>query len=357
MISNVFCNSQMFLNSFIAWLLGSRRHVPSVCHPLTELRHTSFHDVSVFISDSHERAPASGAYVAPTMAPKGKATAKKKKKTKKSAGGGRARGSDQPPTEPADGAPALAEEPQVEAEWTSNEGELTDDGEEAPAATSSRAQVCLVTAACPRNYLRDPAQRKAQSKLIPEDFSKPEFLKAYRGVFNANSNRVVEKAACYDEPHKRLRRSLDRRERHIHVVQKASGNFAHKKVSDAFAAKYGLHLDFSFKQNRFVGYLRHMMVAGKKPSHDLDMCYAQNSEYDMPMRHVRSGATAHAPLCMSAGNWIMSIAHMQPATFPPNLNIQEELKAKLHPGEGQEDVSERKKTQAPELCGSLDPRP
>ena len=47
-----------------------------------------------------------------------------------------------------------------EAAWTFNEGEDSDDALEVPAAVALRGQSCLVTAACPRRYLRDLAERK-----------------------------------------------------------------------------------------------------------------------------------------------------------------------------------------------------
>ena len=68
---------------------------------------------------------------------------------------------------------------------------------------------------------------------------------------------------------------------------RASGNFAHKKVADAFFRGYGLRISFSFKLMRFVGNLQYLLTPGKKPSTDLDT---------------------------------------SPATFPPNLDLAAELK-------------------------------
>jgi len=104
-----------------------------------------------------------------------------------------------------------------------------------------------------QRYLRRKEERTKQRRFIPEDFTKSEFLKNFQRCFDANSNRAVVEAACYDEPHKRLRPSLDRRERHKHIVIKTFGNFAFLKIATAFEARYGLRLSFPFKQNGFGG--------------------------------------------------------------------------------------------------------
>ena len=130
--------------------------------------------------------------------------------------------------------------------------------------------------------------------MIPEDLTKAEFLKKLRLVINKHANVKVEKATCHVEPHKRLRRSLDRREMHKHVALLMSGNFAHRKIAEAFFKETGLRISFSFKLPRFVGNLRYLMVAGKKPSIDLDL---------------------------------------EPAKYPPSLNLAKELEAPLHPGD------------------------
>ena len=49
-----------------------------------------------------------------------------------------------------------------------------------------------------------------------------------------------------------------------------SGNFALKKVADAFQKEHGIRISFSFKLQRFVGNLKYLMEPGKKPSTDLD---------------------------------------------------------------------------------------
>ena len=179
------------------------------------------------------------------------------------------------------------------AEWTCNEGETTDEDEVTEAHASMRGMACLVTASCPRTYPRDVAVRRATKRIIPDDITKEDFVRLLRKVVNKHSNVKVEKASCHAEPHKRFRRSQDRREVHKHVAALMSGSFAHKKISDAFHKETGLRISFSFKLPRFVGNLRYLMVAGKKPSTDLDM---------------------------------------EPAVFPPNLDVQEELKKASHPG-------------------------
>ena len=131
-------------------------------------------------------------------------------------------------------------------------------------------------------------------KMIPEDFTKEDFLKKLRRVISSHANVTIKKATCHDEPHKRYRPSADRRERHKHVALLASGNFAHKKIADAFQREHGLRISFSFKMNRFVGYLEYLMEPGKKASTDADT---------------------------------------QPAKYPEDLNLQAELKSQKHPGE------------------------
>jgi hypothetical protein len=172
-----------------------------------------------------------------------------------------------------------------------------------PRQASIRGQCALVTAACPRRYLRDSEQRKAQNSNIPEDFTKEEFLRNFRSVFGSSTTVKLEKATCHDEPHKRYSRHQQRRERHRHIALKASAAFAHKKIAKAFHKKYGVHIHFSFKQNRFGGYLRYLMVAGKKTSTDLDL---------------------------------------SPACYPANLDVKAELKAAPHPAAAQPDLAKKK---------------
>jgi len=124
--------------------------------------------------------------------------------------------------------------------------------------------------------------------------TKTDFLKLLRTIVNKHTNVKIEKASCHTEPHKRFRQSQDRREVHKHVALLMSGTFAHKKISDAFHKETGLRISFSFKLPRFVGNLRYLMVPGKKPSTDLDM---------------------------------------EPAVYPPSLDVREELKKQSHPGD------------------------
>lgn len=177
---------------------------------------------------------------------------------------------------------------------TENEGLTSSDDDEATAVVSARGACALVTAACPRSYPRALEDRQKQHTMIPADFSSEDFLKKFRKVFGANTTVRLEKAGCYDEPHKRFRPSADRRERHKHIALKASGPFAHKKIADAFQREAGVRIHFSFKQQRFGGYIRYLMEPGKKASTDLD----QN-----------------------------------PAVYPAALNIKKEMDQAPHPGE------------------------
>ena len=132
-----------------------------------------------------------------------------------------------PKPEPADA--GVAEECEQDA-WTSNEGESSDDEEEMAADPSLRGQSALVTAACPRKYPRDLARRRAEGRMIPEDFGKQVFLAKLRQTIGKHCTAKLMKASSHDEPHKRFRPSKKRRERHIHAALLMSGNFAHKKV-------------------------------------------------------------------------------------------------------------------------------
>ena len=141
-------------------------------------------------------------------------------------------------------------------------------------------------------------------KLIPADLTTEEFLKKFRHIMNTHSNVKVEKGTCHDEPHKRYRKSADQRERHKHLALVANGPFAHKKIAEAFYQEYGLRISFSFKLSRFVGNLTYLMEAGKKPSSDVDR---------------------------------------NPAKWPPDLNLEEELKAAAHPGDAEPKEGKKRK--------------
>lgn len=191
-----------------------------------------------------------------------------------------------------------------EEQWTSNEGESSDNDEEVAAHQSLRGHTALVTAACPRQYPRDAATRRAKGCVIPEDFSKEEFLTKFRRTVGKYSTAIVEKATCHSEPHKRFRPSSSRRERHYHLALKMAGNFAHKKIADAFQKEHGIRISFSFKLKRFVGNLQYLMTPGKKPSTDLDL---------------------------------------EPAKYPPNLDIQSEMASARHPGDAPDKEHKKRK--------------
>ena len=177
---------------------------------------------------------------------------------------------------------------EIGSDWTQNQGDSTDNDTEEPAHQSLRGETALVTVSCPRKYLRSLADRRKQRKMISEDCTIADFLKKFRRTFSANSTEVVEKALCADEPHKRFRKSLDKRVRHKHIALKASGNFAHQKIANASHREHGLRISFSFKQNRFVGNVAYLLDPGKKPSTDIDP---------------------------------------KPATFPANMNIKKVMEA------------------------------
>lgn len=188
-------------------------------------------------------------------------------------------------------APMAGDSSDLEEQWIVNEGESSDDEEEAPAHQSLRGFSSLVTASCPRQYPQDLEVRRAKGLMIPEDFTKDEFLLLLRRVLAKYCTQKVVKASCHSEPHKRFRPSCKKRERHYHVALLMSGNFAHLKIANAFQKEHGIRISFSFKLKRFVGNLQYLMVAAKKPSTDLDL---------------------------------------EPATYPPKLDVKKELKeAKL----------------------------
>jgi hypothetical protein len=189
-----------------------------------------------------------------------------------------------------------------ELAWTENEGEFSDYDDEFPADQHMRGQAGLVTAACPRRCPRDLDDRRRLGKMIPADFSNDELLDKFRRVVLTHTNVKLVKGTCHDEPHKRFRRSADRRERHKHLPFLMTSTFAHKKVAEAFYKQHGLRIWFSFRLHRFVGNLFYCMEPGKKPSTDLDL---------------------------------------SPARFPAGLDLREELKANSHPGA--EPPKERKK--------------
>ena len=181
-----------------------------------------------------------------------------------------------------------------DVQWTGNEGESSDHDDEVPSAPKIRGQAGLVTWSCPRKYPREQHDRLELKQPIPEDFTKHEFLEKLRRSILKNTNVKMQKGTCHDEPHKRFRRSRDRRERHKHVAFLISETFAHKGLAEAFYKEHGARISFSFHLKRFGGNLRYCMEAGKKPSTDVDM---------------------------------------MPAKFPAALDVEKEMKVGAHPGE------------------------
>ena len=184
---------------------------------------------------------------------------------------------------------AVVEEPR-----TQNEGEVTEVDEEAPAASALRGQAGLMTWACPREYLRSKELRLKRKEIIPEDWTTAECLDKVRRCILKNLPVKLEKGTCHDEPHKRVRESTLRRERHKHLAFLMSAPFAHQKLAKALFQEYGIRVSFSFQLKRFGANVRYCMEEGKKPSTDLDMC---------------------------------------PATFPLRLDVQKEMGQNPHPGD------------------------
>ena len=85
--------------------------------------------------------------------------------------------------------------------WTGNEGETSDEDEEAPADPHQRGQAALVTAACPRKYPRSVDSRRRAKKMIPSDYPKGEFLTKFRRTFNRVATEKLDKPTCHDESH------------------------------------------------------------------------------------------------------------------------------------------------------------
>ena len=188
--------------------------------------------------------------------------------------------------------------------WVENEGASTDHDEEVPAHQSLRGQAALVTVSCPRRYPLELADRKRLRQMIPADFCKDDMLQKLRRIVLTYSNVKLVKGTCHDEPHKRCNRKTNRRERHMHLPVLMSGTFAHKKVADAFYKEHGIRIWFSFRLKRFVSNLLYCMEPGKKASTDLDR---------------------------------------DPAKFPADLNLEEELKAAKHPGDAPLKESKKRK--------------
>ena len=116
-------------------------------------------------------------------------------------------------------------------EMTDNEGDSSANEDEVPADYTVRGAAGLVTASCPRQYPREAAERKRLGIMIPEDYAKADFVDMLRRLVNVKSTRTLLKAYCVDEPHKRFRKSKQRRERHIHLAFLMDAPFAHKKLA------------------------------------------------------------------------------------------------------------------------------
>ena len=158
-----------------------------------------------------------------------------------------------------------------QAALATNEGEMTDDDGETPASAAVRGRAALVTASCPRTYPKDLALRKRQNNMISEDYTTEAFLSHFRRVFDANTAQRLKKASCHDEPHKRMKPDRQRRERRKHIAMQTSGNFGHKRVAEAFYRATGVRISFSFKHESFPGYVSYLMTPGKKAKSDLDL--------------------------------------------------------------------------------------
>jgi len=162
-----------------------------------------------------------------------------------------------------------------QCEMTDNEGDSSDNAEEAPAHYSIRGSAGLMTIACPRQYPKHLKDRKRLGKMIPEDFPSQKILDDFRKLTNVNTNRTLLKAYCVDEPHKRFKKSPEpgqvrRRERHKHVAFLMDAPFAHKKLAEDFQKKTGLRLSFSFRLQGFAANVEYLTEPGKKPSTDID---------------------------------------------------------------------------------------
>ena len=90
---------------------------------------------------------------------------------------------------------------------TDNEGESSDNEEEATADYTVRGAAGLVTVSCPRQYPRNLKDRKRLGIMIPEDYTKTAFIDNFWRLINVKTNRTLLKAYCVDEPHKRFRKS------------------------------------------------------------------------------------------------------------------------------------------------------
>ena len=110
-------------------------------------------------------------------------------------------------------------------------GDSTECEAEAPAMTTLRGRVALVTASCPRQYLRDVTIRKRQGRRIPADMEDAkDFLGAVRRTLGSTCNQTLEMATCLAVFHSRKRKSSQQQERKLLVAVRMSGYFPHQRV-------------------------------------------------------------------------------------------------------------------------------
>ena len=105
---------------------------------------------------------------------------------------------------------------------TCNEGVSTDSETEAPAIASLRGKVAVVTAKCPRQYLRDQKDRVARRCRIPADMTKDAFLQAFRKLMATECNQSLKAATCHAVLHSKKRRSTREREKKLKLVVRMS---------------------------------------------------------------------------------------------------------------------------------------
>ena len=90
-----------------------------------------------------------------------------------------------------------------DSDWTGNDGESSEYDEEAEAVPSLRGKKALVTAKCPRRYLREWRKRKANAMLIPSDMGKKAFLDSFRRVVGTSTSQKLLAATCHEDRHVR----------------------------------------------------------------------------------------------------------------------------------------------------------
>lgn len=161
------------------------------------------------------------------------------------------------------------------AAWTCNEGDSSDCDEEAPAKANLRGKVAIVTASCPRQYLRESSDRKKQSSNIPADMeAAKDFLAAFRRIVGSQCNQTLEMAAGVAGFHARKRKSTQQRERKMLLAIRFNNNFPHQRVAEAFQQKHGIKISFCFKLPTFGAVLKHMMAAEDQSAEEFNAAAA-----------------------------------------------------------------------------------